>query len=140
MAKYQAGKSGNPNGRPKGAKDKRVALREMLHPHAQNLLDTAVRLALGGDTAALRICMDRLVAPVREEAIRVTVPKIAGPDDCTKAQANVLSAVAAGEMLPSEGQCLSALIEALRKSYETSELSKRLAAVEEQQLKLKGKS
>ena len=138
MAKFQPGQSGNPSGKAKGLKDKRTALRAMLQPHAQNLMDTAVRLALGGDTTALRICMDRLVAPIREEHIKVTIPKITGPDDCTTAQANVLNAVAAGEMLPSEGQVLAGLIDGLRRAFETSELSKRVAVIEEQ-FKSKGK-
>ncbi|MEI6548613.1 MAG: DUF5681 domain-containing protein, partial [Burkholderiales bacterium] len=132
MAKFQPGQSGNPSGKAKGLKDKRTALRAMLQPHAQNLMDTAVRLALGGDTTALRICMDRLVAPIREEHIKVTIPKINSPDDCTTAQANVLNAVAAGEMLPSEGQVLAGLIDGLRRAFETSELSKRVAVIEEQ--------
>jgi len=139
MAKFQTGTSGNPGGRPKGVKDKRVAMREMLQPHAQNLIDTAVRLALGGDTAALKICIDRIMPTMKEEPIHVTVPKITGPDDCTKAQAAVLNAVAAGEMLPSEGQVLSGLIDAQRRAYETSELAKRLMVIEEQ-LKSKVKS
>lgn len=138
MAKYQAGKSGNPSGRPKGVKDKRVALRELLQPHAKELIGVVVMMAKAGDGAALKICMDRLVAPIREEPIHVTVPKITGPDDCVKAAAAVLNAVAAGEMLPGEGQVLSGLIDAQRRAYETSDYAKRLLALEEQ-LKLKGK-
>jgi len=139
MAKFQPGQSGNPSGKPKGAKDKRVALRDLLQPHAKELIKVAVDLAKMGDGAALKICMDRLVAPIREEPIQVTIPKITGPDDCVKAQAAVLNAVAAGEMLPSEGQVLSGLIDAQRRAYETSELAKRLVIIEEQ-LKTKVKS
>lgn len=137
MTKFKAGQSGNPTGRPKGAKDKRTALRELLVPHASSIVNLCAELAKGGDIAAIKICMDRLVSPIREEPMRVTIPKITGPDDCTKAQASVLNAVAAGEMLPSEGQVLSGLIDAQRRAYETSELSTRLKAIEEQ-LKPKG--
>lgn len=130
MAKFQPGQSGNPSGKPKGAKDKRVALRDLLQPHAKELIKVAVDLAKMGDGAALKICMDRLVAPIREEPIHVTVPKITGPDDCTTAQAAVLNAVACGEMLPSEGQVLSGLIEAQRRAYETTALAKQLADIQ----------
>ena len=139
MAKFQPGVSGNPGGKRKGAKDKRTALREMLQPHAQNLMDTAVRMALGGDTAALKICMDRLVAPIREEPIHVTVPKITGPDDCVKAQAAVLNAVAAGQMLPGEGQVLSGLIDAQRRAYETTAMAKEMQDIRAELDKLKPK-
>ncbi len=130
MAKFLPGQSGNPSGKPKGAKDKRVALREMLQPHAKALMDVAVGMAKLGDTAALKLCLDRILAPIREERIYVTVPKISGPDDCTTAQAAVLNAVACGEMLPSEGQVLSGLIEAQRRAYETTTLAKQLQDIQ----------
>jgi hypothetical protein len=60
MAQFQAGQSGNPRGKPRGAKDKRTGLRALLQPHADALVKKAVDLALGGDTAALRLCLDRL--------------------------------------------------------------------------------
>ncbi|CAJ0691643.1 hypothetical protein KXR69_16090 [Ralstonia holmesii] len=50
---FQKGQSGNPAGKPKGAKDKRTALRELLQPHAEQLVQKAVKLALDGDTTAL---------------------------------------------------------------------------------------
>jgi len=90
-----------------------------------------VALALEGDTTALRICIDRLIPPAKEEPIDMTLPKIASPEDCTSAQAAVLHAVAEGQLLPGEGQALSGLIENQRRAYETTELARRLAAIEE---------
>lgn len=129
-SEFKPGKSGNPKGRPKGIQDRRVAMRELLRPHAADLVQKAIDLALSGDTTALRLCVDRIIPPCREEAISVTLPKIAGPDDCTKAQAVVLAAVADGGMLPSAAQVLSGLIDAQRRAYETSALSERMAAIE----------
>lgn len=68
---------------------------------------------------------------LNEKAIRFQLPKIGTPDDCTKAQAAVLNAVAAGEMLPGEGKVLSDLIDAQRRAYETSDIAKRIAAIED---------
>ena len=42
---YIKEKSGDPNGQPKGIKDKRSQLRELLAPHAQALIDKVVELA-----------------------------------------------------------------------------------------------
>ena len=89
-------------------------------------------MAKEGDIGALRICLDRIIPPVKEDPVSVKIPRIAGAEDCTKAQAAVLNAVAAGEILPSEGQALSGLIENQRRAYETTELSKRLEAIEQQ--------
>jgi hypothetical protein len=46
-------------------------LRELLAPHAQALIDKAVELAKSGDTTALRLCLERIVAPIRakDEAV-----------------------------------------------------------------------
>jgi hypothetical protein len=134
---FQKGKSGNPAGRRPGSKDVRTGLRELMRPHAPKLVQTCVNMALAGDTHALKICMDRLVSPIREDFISVSIPKIAGPDDCTSAQAAVLNAVAAGEMLPTEGTVLSGLINAQRLAYETSHLAKQLASIEADLAKIK---
>ena len=59
MAKFAKGQTGNPAGKPKGAKDKRTELRALLDPHKEALAAKGVELALGGDTTALRSCIDR---------------------------------------------------------------------------------
>lgn len=69
---------------------------------------------------------------LNEKTVRFALPKIKSADDCTKAQGAVLSAVASGTLLPSEGGTMASMIDALRRSHETSELVTRLAAVEEQ--------
>lgn len=129
--KFQQGKSGNPNGRPKGVKDRRVALREKLLPHADQLIEMVTTFAKAGDMQAMKIVMDRIMPPLKEEPIQVTIPKIGSAEDCVKAQAAVVNAVAAGDMLPSEGQVMANLIDAQRRAYETNELANRLEAIEE---------
>lgn len=131
MAKFQKGQSGNPTGRPKGVKDRRVALREKLWPHADQLIEMVTTFAKSDDMQAMKIVMDRIMPPLKEEPIHVSIPKIECAEDCTRAQAAVLSAVACGEMLPSEGQALAGLIDAQRRAYETTDLAKRLEAIEE---------
>ena len=132
VGKFKPGQSGNPSGRPKGVQDRRVALRELFNPYAADLISTVVNLAKSGDVGALRICIDRLIPPVKEDPISARLPKITGAEDCTKAQAAVLNDVAAGEMLPGEGQVMSALIENQRRAYETTDLNKRMEAIEQQ--------
>lgn len=61
-----------------------------------------------------------------EKRIRYTLPPIASAEDCTKAQAGVLAAVADGLLSQSEGQTLSGLIENQRRAYETSEIAAKL--------------
>jgi len=127
---FKPGQSGNPTGRPKGIKDRRVALREKLLPHADQLIDMLTTFAKSGDMTAMKIVMDRIIPPLREEPIHVSIPKIDSAEDCVKAQAAVVNAVAAGEILPSDGQAMSGLIEAQRRAFETHELAKRMEAIE----------
>lgn len=64
---FMKGQSGNPRGKPKGARDKRTALRVLLEPHSESLVQKTVQLALGGDTTALRLCLERLIPPVKSK-------------------------------------------------------------------------
>ena len=131
MARFKTGQSGNPAGRPKGITDNRTKLRELLQPHAENLVNQVVVMALGGDTMALKICIDRLIPPIREDRISIGLPKLSGAAACVEAQGSVIAAVAAGELLPAEGTALSALIENQRRSYETLAIEERLRALED---------
>lgn len=139
MTQFKPGKSGNPAGRPKGIKDRRVALREKLLPHADQLIEMVATFAKSGDMAAMRIVMDRIIPPLKEEPIHVTIPKIESAADCTQAQAYVVNAVAAGDMVPSEGQAMSNLIEAQRRAYETTELAEQMRELRDEVVKLKEK-
>jgi len=131
VATFKKGQSGNPAGKPKGAKDKRTELRELLKPHAEKLVKRVVDLALAGDVSALRICIDRIIPPVRENRLSIALPVVKDVAGCTAAQAKVLQAVTAGELLPGEAEALSALIEHQRRGLESSDHEARVRAIEE---------
>src|SRR5829696_7841058 len=101
---YKKGQSGNPNGRPKGISDKRTALRELLVPHAQALIEKTVELAKGGDTTALRLCLERILAPMRakDEPVYINPP---GNTLTEQAQAIVYASLT-GQISPSEAATL----------------------------------
>lgn len=130
MAKFQKGQSGNSAGKPRGAKDRRTEMRALLQPHADKLVKKVVDLALAGDVQALRICIDRIIPPVRERAVSVALPDTADAAGCADAQAKIVAAVAAGELLPGEGEALAGLVEHRRRAIETTEVMKRLEALE----------
>ena len=87
--------------------------------------------AKAGDSAALRLVIDRLIPPVRERRLSLDLPKIETPAGLVEAIGVVLDAVGAGQITPSEGQVLAGLLEAQRKNMETLELEARIAAVEQ---------
>lgn len=130
MPRFQRGQSGNPRGRPRGSADRRTALRRELDKYGTELVERAVQLALGGDIGAMRLCLERIAPPVREEPVRFALQVIERAEDCASAQAAVLAALAGGALLPSEAETLAKQIEALRKAFEISDLAQRLERVE----------
>jgi hypothetical protein len=45
--------------------DRHNALRALFAPHARALIDKTMKLAKGGDTTPLRLCLERIMAPIR---------------------------------------------------------------------------
>ena len=87
-------------------------------------------MALGGDTTALRLCLERLVPPVKDAPIQFYLPAMQCARDASDAAAGVLRAVAEGDLTPMEGAQVMALVETYRRTLETSELEARVAALE----------
>ena len=121
---------GNP-GRPQGARNKVTrAIEDLLDGEAEALTRKAIDMALGGDTTAMRLCLERLCPSRKDRHIIARVPPIKTPADVVKAAAAVLRVVVTGEITPSEGQALAGLIETQRRTLETEDHERRLAALE----------
>ena len=79
---FAKGKSGNPNGRPKGSRNAAtLALESLLDGQAEALTQKAIKLALGGNLMALRICMDRILPPRKDRPVAFEIPAITGIED-----------------------------------------------------------
>jgi hypothetical protein len=124
--RFQKGKSGNPSGKPKGAKDKRTELRSLFEPHRKALIKTVVEKALAGDTTALRICIDRLVAPVRGNP--VNIGNFSGT--LSERGERVMEAIAQGSISAEDAVSLMSVIQMQTRIVESDELEKRLSALE----------
>jgi Family of unknown function (DUF5681) len=124
---FAPGQSGNPAGRPKGARSKAtLAVEALLAGEAQELTRVCVERAKAGDATALRLVMERICAPIRERAVHLDLPTVADIADLPAAVGRIVEAVASGELLPSEGQAIAALLGQQRQAFETAELAQRL--------------
>ena len=128
---FKPGKSGNPNGRPQGSRNKAtLALEELLDGEGEAITRKAVESALNGDMAAIRLCMERLIPVRKDRTVAFSLPEINGADDGAKAMAGVLRALADGDITPSEASSVSGVIETYRKTLETAEFEGRLQSLE----------
>lgn len=125
--RFEKGVSGNPTGRPRGSRDRRTVLRELLNPHAPDLVRKAVELALQGDSTALKMCLDRLISPLRATSPEVTIDLSGSLQECGE---SVLKAMNDGSLDAVTGNTyLSALSEQARLKEHT-EFEVRLAELE----------
>jgi len=121
---------GNP-GKPKGARHRATqAALALLEGESEALTRQAVNMALDGDTTALRLCLERIAPPRKDAPIQFEMPRMETAADAAKAAGAVVEAVAAGELTPTEGAHVMALVDSYRRTLETSELEARVAALE----------
>ena len=123
--------TGNP-GKPKGTRHKATqAALALLDGEAEALTRQAVTMALGGDATALRLCLERIAPPRRDAPVTFDLPPMETARDAAKAAGAVLGAVADGDLTPTEGAHIMALVETYRRTLETSDLEARLRYMEE---------
>ncbi|HEY6320164.1 MAG TPA: DUF5681 domain-containing protein [Thermoanaerobaculia bacterium] len=106
--RFAPGVSGNPSGRLPGTRNRATALAaQLLEDEAPRLIRKCIALALGGDTTALRLCLDRILPPVRDRPVQLAIPSPASPAGALHA---VLAAVASGELTPDQGRAVAATV------------------------------
>jgi len=129
---FPKGKSGNPRGKPKGARHKTTLLAEkLMQDDAENIVNAVLTAARSGDMTAARIVLDRIAPARRDNPVAFALPKIKRPADAVAASVAVLSAVADGRLTPGEALEVSKLIEGFVKALEVAELEQRLNELEE---------
>ena len=128
MALFEPGQSGNPEGRPKGIRDKRTELRGMLLQNAPELVAKLVQMAKDGDATALRICMDRLLPAAKVRDDPVSLPTLT--DSLADNSRAVIKALGEGELTPEEAATVLQALASQVRIIEADEIEKRLAALE----------
>jgi len=130
-SQWRPGHSGNAKGKPKGCKHKATRFAEaLIGGEAEAIIRKVVEGALAGDTACLRLCLERLAPPVKELPLTIDLPPIESAKDAVCALSAVIQSVGMGGLIPSEGTALAGLIESMRRVLETQTLEERVAALE----------
>ena len=128
---FEKGECGNPAGRPRGSRNRATLLMEgLLADDAEAIGRKAIELAKQGDMAAIRVCMDRL-SPVRKgEPVAFELPPLNKPADSVAAAAEIVAAVSAGELTPSEAAELAKVIDVYVLAIATNAFDERLTKLE----------
>jgi hypothetical protein len=131
---FVKGQSGNPAGKPKGARHATtMAAEALLDGEAETLTRKAIEVAIAGDGVALRLCLERILPARKSRRVEFHLPTLDTAADLPLAYSAVVAAMSAGELSPDEALIISNVFEGKRKALETVDHEARLAALEKQQ-------
>lgn len=130
---FAKGRSGNPAGRPVGSRNRAtVAAQALLDGDAERLTQAAIAQALAGDSQAMRLCLERILPPVRERPIAgVELQSIHTSGEAAGALARLVELTAAGELLPTEAERLGAMLLGFIKAVEVGAVEERVEMLEQ---------
>ncbi|MBT4047227.1 MAG: hypothetical protein HOB34_06380 [Nitrospina sp.] len=130
--KWKKGQSGNPAGKKPGTRHRAtLAIEQLLDGEGEALTRKAIELAKDGDLTAIKLCLERICPPRKSRLINISLPAVNTCEGISQAQAVVVQAVGEGKIAPDEGQVLSSILEARRKSIESADHEARLNKLEE---------
>jgi hypothetical protein len=110
--RFQPGQSGNPAGRPPGSLNKKtLAVEAAMAERAEEIVNNVMDRAKNGESAAMRLTMDRLAPTGRNRPIAIELPVIKTPEDAEAALAVVTAELAAGSLTIGEASALISLID-----------------------------
>jgi hypothetical protein len=129
---FLPGQSGNPAGRPRGLRNKKtIALEALVDGESEAVMQKMITLAKMGDDVAMRLCVERMMAPRRERPVPLALPRIESDADARRASADVLESLAEGEITPKEAEHLLRAIAGAAMILQSSEIAARLNRIEQ---------
>ena len=129
--KFEKGQSGNPKGRPKGARNRlTVTVDKLMQADATKIVEVALDKAKSGDATFVRMVLDRIIPPVKDRPVTFDLPGIDSAQDAAVAAGAVLRAVADGDLTPIEAAEVSKIVSTYVTALEASDLEQRIAKLE----------
>ena len=129
---FKKGVSGNPAGKPKGARHRAtIMVEQMMEGDADSIVRAVIGAAQGGDMVAARLVLER-IAPVRKgRLVSLPLPSIENVAGVMAALNVVVENMAGGELTPDEASVIAGVLEVKRRAIESEEFETRLRALEE---------
>ncbi|HEX4112210.1 MAG TPA: DUF5681 domain-containing protein, partial [Stellaceae bacterium] len=137
--RWVPGHSGNPLGRLPGSRNVITMLAQaVLDNDVEPLMQKAVSKALQGDPWALKLCIERIIAPQRQTRVCFEMPPLKTAEDAVNALAAIAAAAASGELAPGEARDLTGTVDAFVRALDAQEFERRLTALEASEAKYDG--
>jgi hypothetical protein len=128
---FEKGRSGNPSGRPRGSRNRATReMQQLLDGESEALARKVVELALDGNTTALRLCLDRLLAPRRDRTAPLKLPPIGDAGGLAGAMAAIMGAAGKGEISSTEAGGWARLVDIFLKALDAHDFEQRLDGLE----------
>ena len=132
--RFKPGESGNPSGRPRGARNKASVLAQrLMESQTEAVVQTVINAALTGDMTACKLIVERLIPPVKERPLDadLKLPASISAANAGAVFAEIFTAVSGGRLVPGEGKTLVDLMNSYLSAHEYSELAERISELEE---------
>jgi hypothetical protein len=128
---FRKGESGNPLGRPRGARNKLALLAEsLLEGDAAALVSKLIEVAKSGNVGALRLCIDRICPPQRDRTVAIELPPMTTAADAVAGMGVILQAIGEGDLGAREAGELANVVTGFSQTIATTQLEKRLDQIE----------
>ena len=101
-----------------------------LDGEAEGLVRKAVEMAYAGDGLALRLRLERMIAPRRERPQPFALPRVENAADLAPAMAAVMAAAAQGVITTSQAAEMAYVIATRLRAIEVAEFDRHLTALE----------
>jgi Family of unknown function (DUF5681) len=128
---FAKGQSGNPKGKPKGARHQTTMLAEkLMQDAAKDVVQAVLEAAKGGDMTAARLVLERIAPVMMGRPVHLDLPLVQTAADIAAAVATLTMAIASGDVTPDEAATVASVLEMRRKALETEEFELRLLVLE----------
>ena len=101
-----------------------------LDGEAEGLVRKAVEMAYAGDALAMRLCLERTIAPRRDRPEPFHLPPVENAADLAPAMAAVMAAAARGIITTGQAAEMASVIATRLRALEADEFNRRLLMVE----------
>jgi len=128
---FKEGQSGNPAGRPPGARSKRTILAEKLfEEHGEQLWRDAIQLAKAGNAPARRECMERFFPRGKHRPLAFELRPVATAADALAAMGDIVQKVADGDLSTAEATHFTKIVQNIGQAATNAALEPRVAELE----------